>query len=113
LYSDTHIKIAAVFGNPESHPHPKGGITMNLCGGNIPSNAVYPRDGHGGNAARHRAEMREIAEKAINDIVPKMAADIYNEAIKRLIGAIQYDIETVVSVAVDSGKEIFNSKKCK
>ena len=57
--------------------------------------------------------MREIAEKAINDIVPKMAADIYNEAIKRLIGAIQYDIETVVSVAVDSGEEIFNSKKCK
>ena len=86
---------------------------MNLCGGNIPSNAVYPRDGHGGNAARHRAEMREIAEKAINDIVPKIASDIYNEAIKRLIGAIQYDIETVVSVAVDSGEEIFNSKQCK
>lgn len=86
---------------------------MNLCGGNAPPNAIYTRDGHGGNAARHRAEMREIAEKAINEIVPKMAADIYNEAIKKLIGAIQYDIETVVSVAVDSGKEIFNSKKCK
>jgi carboxypeptidase PM20D1 len=33
------------------------------------------------------------------------------EAITAL--AKKYDIETVVSVAVDSGEEIFNSKKCK
>lgn len=86
---------------------------MNLCGGNIPPNAVYPRDGHGGNSIRHRAEMRKIAEEAINDLVPHIAEKYFTEAAEKIIGAIQYDIETIVSVAVDSGEEIFNSKKCK
>lgn len=57
--------------------------------------------------------MRKIAEEAIKELVPKISADIYNEALKRLLGAIQYDVETVVSVAVDGIGEIFNGKKLK
>lgn len=40
-----------------------------------------------------------------------MAAEIYNEAIQRLIGAMEYDIETTVSVAFDDAGEIFRGSK--
>ena len=46
------------------------------------------RDGHGGHAREHREEMRKIAEDAIKEIVPQMCAEIYNEAVSNLIGAL-------------------------
>ena len=82
--------------------NPKGNL-MSYCSG--------PNDGHGGHAAEHREEMRAIAVETINEIVPAMCAAIYNEAVTRLVGAIQYDVETCVSVSIDSMGEIFNSKK--
>lgn len=42
-----------------------------------------------------------------------MAAEIYNESLNRLIGALRYDIETCVSVSVDSMGEIFNGRQVK
>jgi len=71
------------------------------------------RDFHGGHAEQHRREMRQIAIEEIHRLVPKMATEIYNAAIERLIGAIQYDIETCVSVALESVGEIYNDKKFK
>ena len=53
---------------------------MNLCG-NTPSNATYTRDNHGGRAEEHRAEMRKIAIEVINEYVPQIAAEIYNNAL--------------------------------
>ena len=85
---------------------------MNLCG-NTPNNATYSRDMHGGRAEEHRAEMRQIALETIQQYVPQIAAEIYNNTIERLIGAIQYDVESVVSVAVDGIGEIFNGSKLK
>lgn len=46
------------------------------------------QDGHGGHAREHREEMRKIAEDAIKEIVPQLCAEIYNEAVSNLIGAI-------------------------
>lgn len=85
---------------------------MNLCG-NTPSNATYTRDNHGGRAEEHRAEMRQIALETIQQYVPQIAAEIYNNALQRLLGAIHYDVESVVSVAVDGVGEIFNGHKVK
>ena len=85
---------------------------MNLCGG-APKNATYSRDMHGGRAEEHREEMRQIAIEVINEYVPQIAAEIYNNALQRLIGAIHYDVESVVSVAIDGIGEIFNGKKVK
>lgn len=53
---------------------------MNLAG-QAPPNATYKRDGHGGNAEEHRAEMRRIAIETINEYVPQIAAEIYNNAL--------------------------------
>ena len=81
--------------------------------GQTPHNATYSRDMHGGRAEEHRAEMRQIAIETINEYVPQIAAEIYNNALQRLIGAIHYDVESVVSVAVDGIGEIFNGSKLK
>lgn len=85
---------------------------MNLCGG-APKNATYTRDGHGGKGQEHKEEMRQIAIEVVKEYVPQIAAEIYNNALQRLIGAIHYDVESVVSVAVDGIGEIFNGKKVK
>ena len=81
--------------------------------GNLCSYSIGPYDGHGGHAEEHRQEMREIAEEMIQKMVPKMCADIYNEAVTNLIGAIQYDVETCVSVSIDSVGEILNKSVVK
>ena len=85
---------------------------MNLCGG-PPKNATYTRDGHGGKSLEHKEEMRQIAIEVVNEYVPQIAAEIYNNALQRLMGAIHYDVESVVSVAIDGIGEIFNGKKVK
>jgi hypothetical protein len=53
---------------------------MNLCGG-APKNATYTRDGHGGKAEEHREEMRQIAIEVVNEYVPQIASEIYNNAL--------------------------------
>jgi len=77
--------------------------------------AAYRRtqDGHGGRSAEHRAEMQQIAEKAIREIVPQMAAEIFNDTIERLIDAMEYDIETIVNISFDDAQDIFTSKKAR
>ena len=84
---------------------------INLAGTNNPPNTTYTKDGHGGKAEEHKAEMRKIAEETIYELVPKISAEIYNNALQRLLGAIHYDVESVVSVAVDGIGEIFNGHK--
>ena len=84
---------------------------INLAGTNNPPNSTYTRDGHGGKAEEHKAEMRKIAEETIYELVPKISAEIYNNALQRLLGAIHYDVVSVVSVAVDGIGEIFNGHK--
>lgn len=74
---------------------------------------IGPYDGHGGHAEEHRQEMREIAAEMIQEMVPKMCAEIYNEAVTNLIGAIQYDVETCVSVSIDTAGEILNKSALK
>ncbi len=53
---------------------------MNLCAG-APKNATFTRDGHGGKATEHKEEMRQIAIEVVNEYVPQIAAEIYNNAL--------------------------------
>ena len=71
------------------------------------------QDGHGGRGAEHREEMRQIAKEVVEELAPKIAAGIYNEALQRLVGALQYDIETIVSISLEDAKNIFNSAQCR
>lgn len=57
--------------------------------------------------------MQAIAKEAVFEYAPEIAARIYNSAIERLIGALQYDIDTIVSVSLEDAGEIFNSSKCR
>ena len=68
-------------------------------------------DGHGGNAEEHRKEMRKIAEEAIKDLVPQMAAEIFDRAIETAIGAIEHDVNTIVTMSFNDAHDIFTSKK--
>ena len=54
---------------------------INYAGTSYPPNATYTRDGHGGRAEEHKAEMRKIAEETIYELVPKISAEIYNNAL--------------------------------
>lgn len=76
-------------------------------------NATY--DGHGGHAEEHRAEMAEIAaeiaEKKIQEAIPRIAEESYIRALNNLLGASQVDVESVVNVGFKNGDEIFHDKK--
>ena len=69
------------------------------------------QDGHGGHSAEHREEMRQIAMEVVKELAPQIAAQIYNESLQRLVGALQYDIETIVSVSLEDAGELIRSKK--
>lgn len=81
---------------------------------------AYPKpaaDGHGGRAAEHRMEMQEIAsqiaEQKIKEMVPQMAQEIYRKSLGTVLRGLQYDIETVVNIAFDDGRDIFTSSKAR
>ena len=78
----------------------------NLCGRGS-------QDGHGGRRAEHIEEIRQIAKEIVLDLAPKIASEIYNESLQRLVGALQYDIETIVTVSLEDAKNIFNSAQCR
>lgn len=84
----------------------------------INSNLSYSygtQDGHGGMAAEHRAEMEHIAKQVatqqIKALVPKMAREIYKESLKDVLKGLQYDLDTIVNIAFDDGRDIFTSSK--
>lgn len=86
--------------------------------GEIPGNNYFhnpTRDYHGGRAAQHHAEMRQIALKTVNEVVPQMIEEtcvkICTAALEDVIGAIEWDIEEVINVSFDDMHNVFNSEK--
>lgn len=86
--------------------------------GEIPGNNYFhnpTRDYHGGRAAQHHAEMRQIALKTVNEVVPPMIEEICVQictaALEDVIGAIEWDIEEVINVSFDDMRNVFNSEK--
>lgn len=86
--------------------------------GEIPGNNYFhnpTRDYHGGRAAQHHAEMRQIALKTVNEVVPQMIEEtcvkICTAALEDVIGAIEWNIEEVINVSFDDMHNVFNSEK--
>lgn len=86
--------------------------------GEIPGNNYFhnpTRDYHGGRAAQRHAEMRQIALKVIQEVVPQMIEEtcvkICTAALEDVIGAIEWDIEEVINVSFDDMHNVFNNEK--
>ena len=84
------------------------GFDGNLCGRGT-------KDGHGGRATEHRAEMEQIAERIADQklaaIVPQIHAAALQQARDDLLRAFAFDVETVVEVAFANGEKIFRDKR--
>ena len=89
----------------------------NLLAGNIGT-----RDGHGGRAEEHRAEMEEIARKVfeiervklMDEMSERMRAaqyEAYNQALQDVMHVLEYDIQSVTRIGVDGCREIFEGEK--
>ena len=94
------------------------GPSADVKKGEIPGNNYFhnpTRDYHGGRAAQHHAEMRQIALKTVNEVVPPMIEEICvkicTAALEDVIGAIEWDIEEIVNVSFDDMHNVFNSEK--
>ena len=80
----------------------------NLCGRGT-------QDGHGGRAAEHRAEFRqiaeEIAEQKLAAIVPQIQTVALQQARDDLLHALSFDVETVVNIAFRNGETIWRDSR--
>ena len=58
-----------------------------------------------------RNTIQEAVNKAIAETVPRICAEIYNDSLTRLIGAIEYDVNMAVDISVgDMGELVAGSK---
>ena len=76
------------------------------------------RDGHNGHSEEHRQEMREIAQEVckeeialFREQIEELMAQAYRQAIDDVLEALEYDIESVVSIGIDGCKDVFYDKK--
>ena len=65
--------------------------------------------------SEHVPEMHSIATEEINRIVPELihreATRLFNEAVRAMIGAIHYDIETSLEIAFRDIGEMYRDKR--
>lgn len=63
----------------------------------------------------HRREFEQICERKIKEAVPKMVAQLtqqyIDQAIQRLVGIIQYDINTYVKLGLQNAGDVFYGEK--
>ena len=69
------------------------------------------QDGHGGRSAEHRAEMEQIAQKKIAEMIPEIQRTAYISAYNDIVNALSFDVTTAVSVAFANGAQIFYDSK--
>lgn len=58
-----------------------------------------------------RAIAEAVAEQKIKALVPQMAREIYRQSLKDVLRGLEYDVNTIVNVAFDDGRDIFSSSK--
>ena len=89
---------------------------------NLVSLSLNRKDGHGGRAEEHRAEMEEIARKVfeieraklMDEIEERMRAaqyEAYNQALQDVMRVLEYDIHSVTKIGIDGCREIFEGEK--
>ena len=89
---------------------------------NLLAGRVGTKDGHGGKAEEHRAEMEEMArkvfeierEKLMDEMSERMRAaqyEAYNQALQDVMRVLEYDIHSVTKIGIDGCREIFEGEK--
>ena len=73
------------------------------------------QDGHGGHSAEHRAEMEEIAERIaqqkIAEALPEIQRAAYISAYNDMVGALEFDVTSAVSIGLENCGTIFYDSK--
>ena len=89
---------------------------------NLYSSFYETKDGHGGRAEEHRAEMEEIARRIFAEELEKLMPELeriiyensiqaYQQALRDVLGALEYDIESVVQIGFNGCRDIYIDKK--
>ena len=89
---------------------------------NLVSLSLNRKDGHGGRAEEHRAEMEEIARKVfeierarlMDEMSERMRAaqyEAYNQALQDVMRVLEYDIHSVTKIGIDGCRDIFEGEK--
>ena len=84
------------------------------------SNDTY--DGHGGKAEEHHAEMAEIARRVFREEFEKQRPELermiqehsslaYRQAIKDLLHALEYDVQSITHIGFEGCREIFEDSR--
>lgn len=73
------------------------------------------QDGHGGHSAEHRAEMEEIAgriaQQKIAEALPEIQRAAYISAYNDMVGALEFDVTSAVSIGLENCGTIFYDSK--
>ena len=89
---------------------------------NLIARSISTQDGHGGRAAEHRAEMKEIAKEIFKEERAQMMEEIkemilqaqyqaYEQALNDVLRVLEYDIHSVTKIGIDGCREIFEGEK--
>ena len=89
---------------------------------NLLSYKHFSQDGHGGRAAEHRAEMRDVARatfneeraammEAIKGMILQAQYEAYEQALRDVLRVLEYDIHSVTRIGIDGCREIFEGEK--
>ena len=80
------------------------------------------KDGHGGKAEEHRAEMEEVARVVFQSAREELMAEMremifeaqyqaYEQALQDVLGVLEYDIHSITKIGIDGCREIFEGEK--
>ena len=89
---------------------------------NLIATHINKKDGHFGKAEEHRREMEEIALQVFNSKKEDLLEEIkemiyqaqyqaYSDALRDVLGVLEYDIESVTKIGFDGCKDMFEDKK--
>ena len=89
---------------------------------NLMAMSIGKQDGHGGKAEEHRKEMEEIADKVVNLRLERFTEEIremilvaqyqaYEQALKDVLGVLEYDIHSVTKIGIEGCRDIFEGEK--
>lgn len=89
---------------------------------NLIARSIGTQDGHGGRAAEHRAEIKEIAQEVFKEERAQMMEEIkemilqaqyqaYEQALNDVLRVLEYDIHSVTRIGIDGCREIFEGEK--
>ena len=85
---------------------------------NLLAGRIGTKDGHGGKADEHYDEMEEIARKVVqNELDEKkdefyqLMCRAYEQALRDVLGVLEYDVHSVTKIGIDGCKELFESEK--